>query len=252
MCNARGDEATASILEKIQGTIFTLGDNVYPSGTLEQFQTCYEPTWGKLKARTLPIPGNHDYNTANARGYYQYFGARAGDPTRGYYSYELGAWHILALNSEIDTGENSEQVQWIRDELAQHPTQCTIAMFHRPLFSSGPHGRDGSGDKMRAVWNVLYENNVDMILNGHDHDYERFAPQNPQGERDDARGIREFVVGTGGAVPYVFGAVKLNSEKRITGAYGVLKLTLHATSYEWEFVSIAPLLFKDSGSDECH
>ncbi len=225
---------------------------MYPNGTREEFQNCYGPSWGKLKGRTYPVPGNHDYGTANARGYFEYFGALAGDPSRGYYSYALGEWRVFVLNSEIDTDENSEQVRWLRDEVALHPTQCAAAMFHRPLFSSGPHGRDGSGEKTRAVWNVLYENNVDVILNGHDHDYERFAPQNPIGERDDARGIRQFVVGTGGAVPYVFGAVKPNSEKRITGAYGVLKLTLHATSYDWEFISIAPLLFKDSGSSECH
>ncbi len=252
VCNARGDEATAGILDGIDGTIFTLGDNVYPNGTLEQFQKCYEPSWGRHKARTYPVPGNHDYNTGGARGYYAYFGERAGDPSRGYYSYALGAWQVLVLNSEIETGENSGQVIWLRDVLAQNPTRCAIALFHRPLFSSGPHGRDGSGEKMRAVWNVLYENNVDVILNGHDHDYERFAPQNPQGERDDARGIRQFVVGTGGASPYAFGEPKPNSEKRITGPFGVLKLTLHATSYDWEFVSIAPLLFKDSGSGECH
>lgn len=252
VCDARGDEATAGILDNIEGTVFTLGDNVYPNGTLEQFQKCYEASWGRHKARTRPVPGNHDYNTGGARGYFEYFGARAGDPTRGYYSYKLGVWHILVLNSEIETDENSAQVQWIRDELAQQPTTCTVAMFHRPLFSSGPHGRDGSGEKTRALWNVLYENNVDVILNGHDHDYERFAPQNPQGERDDARGIRQFVVGTGGASPYIFGDPKANSEKRITGPFGVLKLTLHATSYDWEFISIAPLLFKDSGTGECH
>lgn len=252
VCNARGDEATADLLDDIEGTVFTLGDNVYPNGTLEQFMECYEPSWGRHKTRTRPVPGNHDYNTGGARGYYAYFGERAGDPTRGYYSYTLGAWHIIVLNSEIETGENSEQVAWLRDDLALHPTRCTVAMFHRPLFSSGPHGRDGSGDKTRALWEVLYENDVDVILNGHDHMYERFAPQNPRGERDDARGIRQFIVGTAGAAPYGFGAPKPHSEKRIAGPFGVLKLTLHETRYAWEFVTIAPLLFNDSGSGECH
>ncbi len=252
MCNARGDEATAEILDDIEGTVFTLGDNVYLNGTLQEFQTCYEPSWGRHKARTRPVPGNHDYATTGARGYFEYFGANAGDPTRGYYSYDLGAWHIIVLNSEVDTGENSAQAQWLRDDLAAHPARCVVAMWHKPLFSSGPHGRDGGGDKTRALWNVLYENNADVILNGHDHDYERFAPQDPQGARDDARGIRQFVVGTGGASPYTFGESKANSERRITGPFGVLKLTLHATSYDWEFVSIAPLLFNDSGRGECH
>jgi hypothetical protein len=252
VCNASGDEATAQLLDKIDGAIFTLGDNVYPNGSPEQFQNCYDPTWGRFKARTYPAPGNHDYNTAGAKGYYGYFGARAGDPTQGYYSYDVGAWHIIVLNSEIDTGENSAQGQWLRDDLQKHPASCTLAMFHRPLFSSGPHGDDGSGAKTRPLWDVLYQNNADVILNGHDHDYERFAPQDPNGKADAQRGIREFVVGTGGAAPYVFRVIKPNSEKRIAGAFGVLKLTLHATSYDWEFVSVAPLLFHDSGTSVCH
>lgn len=251
VCEAKGDEATAAIVDTIEGTVFTLGDNVYPNGTPQQFEQCYGPSWGRFKGRTRPVPGNHDYNTAGATGYYAYFGARAGDPARGYYAYDAGAWHILVLNSEIDTGENSEQVRWLRDELAQHPTPCTLAMFHRPLFSSGPHGRDGSGEKTRPLWDVLYENNADVILNGHDHTYERFAPQDPQGGRDDARGIRQFVVGTGGAVPYLLNEIKPNSEKHFSGAFGVLKLTLHASSYDWEFVSIAPLVFRDRGTGEC-
>lgn len=252
VCEATGDEATAKLLEKIPGTIFTLGDNVYPSGTLEQFHECYEPSWGRLKARTRPAPGNHDYATGGARGYYEYFGASAGEPGKGYYSYDLGAWHVIVLNSEIDTGANSAQLRWLRDDLAGHPAPCTAAIIHRPLFSSGPHGADGSGEVSRPLWDVLYENNADLILSGHDHDYERFAPQNPQGERDAARGIRQFVVGTGGASPYVFDAPKPNSEKRIAGPFGVLQLTLHPKGYDWEFVSILPLLFKDSGAGTCH
>lgn len=252
VCNSKGDEATAALIDTIPGTVFTLGDNAYQSGTPQEFQDCYDPSWGRLKARTHPIPGNHDYVTAGARGYFQYFGANAGDPARGYYSYNIGTWHILALNSETDTGANSEEVNWLRADLAQYPAQCTLAMFHRPLFSSGPHGRDGSGDKTRPLWDVLYENNVDVILNGHDHDYERFAPQDPDGKPDPARGIREFVVGTGGAAEYVFGAAKPNSEKRLTAVFGVIKLTLHATTYDWNFVTILPLLFKDSGTGGCH
>jgi hypothetical protein len=239
-------------LEKIPGTVFTLGDNVYQRGTTDEFRDCYDPSWGKLKARTRPVPGNHDYATAGARGYFGYFGASAGDPSTGYYSYDLGAWHVIVLNSEVDTGANSAQVNWLREDMAQHPSPCTVAMFHRPLFSSGPHGRDGSGDKTRALWDVLYENNADVILNGHDHDYERFAAQTPGGVRDESRGIRQFVVGTGGASPYFFGEPHPNSEKRITGPFGVLKLTLHPKSYDWEFVSITPLLFSDSGTGQCH
>ncbi|MBI4674060.1 MAG: metallophosphoesterase [Chloroflexi bacterium] len=252
VCDAQGDEATARLLDNLEGIVFTLGDNVYPNGSPEQFQKCYEPTWGRHKARTYPVPGNHDYNTGGAKGYYDYFGARAGDPKKGYYAYDVGAWRIIALNSEMDTGENSAQVQWLRDDLAQHPTQCALAMFHRPLFSSGPHGRDGGGEKTRVFWQVLYENNADVILNGHDHDYERFAPQDPNGKADAARGIREFVVGTGGGVPYAFGEIKPNSEARRAGRFGVLKLTLRATSYDWEFIAVTGALFGDSGRGECH
>lgn len=251
VCGAAGDEATARILDGIEGTVFTLGDNVYPSGTLEEYQTCYEESWGRHKARTRPVPGNHDYNSGG-QGYYDYFGAVAGEPGRGYYSYDLGAWHVIVLNSEIETGEGSGQIEWLRADLQAHPATCTIALMHRPLFSSGPHGRDGSGEKVRPLWEVLYENNADVVAGGHDHNYERFARQNPQGEIDEARGIRQFVAGTGGAAPYPFGDVKPNSERHIAGPFGVLKLTLHATSYDWEFVSIAPLLFKDSGTGECH
>ena len=252
VCGATGDEATAQLIEKIDGLVFTLGDNVYPNGSAKQFQECYAPTWGKFKARTYPIPGNHDYNTGGAQAYYEYFGARAGEAGKGYYSFDVGAWHIVALNSEIETDENSAQVQWLRDDLAQHSAQCTLAMFHRPLFSSGPHGSDGSGIKTRVLWDVLYENNADVILNGHDHAYERFAPQNPNGERDDARGIRQFVVGTGGAVPYTFREIKPNSEKRIPMMFGVLQLTLHETSYDWKFIPVTGMFFADSGQGECH
>lgn len=252
VCDARGDEATAALLQNIDGTIFTLGDNVYPNGTSSEFSDCFAPSWGKFRARTRPIPGNHDYITENAGGYYAYFGDRAGDPARGYYSYDLGAWHILALNSEIDTRATSVQVRWLRADLAAHPAPCTLAMFHRPLFSSGPHGRDGGAEKTRPLWDALYENHVDVILNGHDHDYERFAPQDPQGAWDDANGIRQFIVGTGGASPYPFGEIRPNSEIHFTGTFGVLKLTLHSGSYDWEFLSITPLLFRDRGTGACH
>lgn len=251
-CSSKGDEATAKLVDAISGTVFTLGDNVYPSGKLQQFQDCYEPSWGRFKERTLPIPGNHDYLTGGARGYFAYFGKSAGDPAQGYYSYDVGAWHIVALNSEIDTGENSAQVKWLRADLQAHPTQCTLAMFHRPLFTSGPHGYDGSGNKTRPLWGVLYENNADLILNGHDHDYERFAPQDPQGKADPQRGIREIVVGTGGAPLYIFGKIKPNSQTHSAGLFGVLKLTLHPTSYDWQFIPAIPLTFLDSGHGECH
>lgn len=252
VCGATGDEATAQILDRIPGTVFTLGDNVSYNGAPEEFQTCFEESWGRHKARIRPVIGNHEYNTEGASGYFGYFGASAGDPAQGYYSYDLGAWHVVVLNSELDTALDAPQTQWLREDLAAHPTLCTVAMVHRPLFSSGPHGHDGTGEKMRLLWQVLYENNVELVLSGHDHNYERFAPQNPQGELDPARGIRQFVVGTGGAVPVPLGDNQPHSERRMVGPYGVLKLTLHESSYDWDFVSIAPLLFGDRGTGECH
>lgn len=253
LCGSKGAEATAKLLDAIPGTVFTLGDNAYPSGTAEQFAQCYDPAWGRHKARTRPVPGNHDYVTPGAAGYFGYFGESAGAPTKGYYSYDVGAWHIIVLNSEIDAQPDSAQVQWLRADLAAHPTRCTLAMWHKPLFSSGPHGQDGSGDKTRAFWDVLYEQGADVILNGHDHTYERFALQTPDGAPDQARGIREFVAGTGGSVPYVFTHVMPNSEFRRAGVFGVLKLTLHASSYDWEFIPIVGAgLLRDRGSADCH
>jgi 3',5'-cyclic AMP phosphodiesterase CpdA len=252
LCNGEGDQATARLLDAIPGTVFTLGDNVYSSGTPEEFANCYDPSWGRHKARTRPVPGNHDYATRGAAGYYNYFGASAGEPGKGYYSYDLGAWHIIVLNSEIDAGPASAQVGWLRADLAAHPARCTLAMWHKPLFSSGPHGDDGTGAPTRSFWDALYEFGADVVLGGHDHDYERFAPQAPDGSPDPARGIRQFVAGTGGASPYYFTNIKPNSEIRLTGLNGVLKLTLHEGSYDWEFIPAVGLPINDAGTGECH
>src|SRR5688572_15383634 len=242
------DEATAKLLDGITGTIFTLGDNAYPDGTAAQFADCYAPTWGRHKNRTRPSPGNHEYHTAGASGYYEYFGASAGDPGKGYYSYNLGAWHIISLNSEVDYAASSAQVQWLRADLAANSAVCTLAYWHRPRFSSGTHG---NSSRAQAFWNALYEYGADVVLNGHDHTYERFAPQNPNGQADPNRGIREFIVGTGGAGLYPFPSIQPNSEIRNNTAFGVLKLTLHATSYDWQFVPVAGQTFTDSGIGNC-
>jgi hypothetical protein len=246
-CNKTADEATARLLDNISGTIFTVGDHAYPDGTAAQFSDCYGPNWGRHKNRTRPSPGNHDYHVPGAAGYFNYFGAAAGDPAMGYYSYNLGAWHIIALNSEISHSAGSAQEQWLRADLAANPNLCTLAYWHAPRFSSGQHGNKASS---QALWQALYEYGADVVLNGHDHIYERFAPQNPNGQAD-ARGIREFVVGTGGAALYSFGSIQPNSQARNNTAYGVLKLTLHATSYDWEFVPIAGQTFSDSGAANC-
>ncbi|HKY54137.1 MAG TPA: DUF4832 domain-containing protein [Anaerolineales bacterium] len=242
------DEATAKLLDGISGTVFTVGDNAYPDGTAAQFADCYGPTWGRHKNRTRPSPGNHEYHTPGASAYYDYFGAAAGEPGKGYYSYNLGDWHIISLNSEVDYGAGSAQVQWLRADLAANSAVCTLAYWHRPRFSSGQHG---NSSRAQAFWNVLYEYGVDVVLNGHDHTYERFAPQNPNGQADPNRGIREFVVGTGGAGLYPIPGIQPNSEVRNNTTFGVLKLTLHATSYDWQFVPVAGQSFTDSGTGNC-
>jgi hypothetical protein len=252
-CSSSGDEATAELLDGIPGTVFTAGDNAYESGTATEFANCYDPTWGRHKARTKPTPGNHEYNTAGASGYFGYFGAAAGDPSKGYYSYNLGDWHVVALNSVCHEvggcGATSPMVTWLKNDLAANPKTCTIAYWHHPLFSSGSIGNHPS---MRPTWDVLYAGNADVVVSGHDHNYERFAPQRPDGTLDRARGIREFVVGTGGGTLYTFKNIQPNSEVRNAGTYGVLKLTLNPTSYEWQFVPVAGQSFTDSGSTSCN
>ncbi|MBI3801158.1 MAG: metallophosphoesterase, partial [Deltaproteobacteria bacterium] len=210
VCNTSGSAATAALLDQISGTVFTAGDNVYPNATAEEFRTCYGPTWGRHRARTRPSPGNHDYKSADARPYYAYFGEQAGEPGRGYYSYELGEWHIVALNSNLAADAETAQEQWLREDLAAHQTPCTLAYWHHPRFSSG--AGHGSDPRLRPLWQVLAEFRADVVINGHDHDYERFAPQTSDGQPDAAHGIREFVVGTGGAILGWFGLTQANSE----------------------------------------
>jgi len=252
-CAGTGDEATAALLDSIPGTVATFGDNVYESGTAEQFTNCYDPSWGRHKARTRPAAGNHDYNTSGASGYFNYFGAAAGDPDQGYYSYDLGAWHLVVINSNCSDvsgcGAGSPQEEWLRADLAAHPVSCTLAYWHHPRFSSGPHGNSTS---MQDIWQALYDYGADVVLNGHDHDYERFAPQDPNGLADPVRGIREFVVGTGGRSHYTISTPIANSEAHNDDTFGVLKLTLHPTGYDWEFIPEAGKTFSDSGSEACH
>jgi hypothetical protein len=252
-CFNDNDEATAALLDTIAGTVVTLGDNAYENGTTSEYTNCYDPTWGRHKARTMPAPGNHEYNTANATGYYGYFGTVAGDPTKGYYSYNVGAWHIVVVNTSnncviIACGAGSAQEQWLRTDLAANPRTCTLAYWHHPRFSSGTtHGNDVS---LQPIWQALYDYGADIVLSGHEHNYERFALQDAAGNAD-PRGIREFVVGTGGKSHYGFASTPIaNSEVRDSATYGVLKLTLHPTSYDWQFVPVAGT-FADSGTGTC-
>jgi hypothetical protein len=248
-CTSDGDEATASLLDSIPGTVFTTGDNAYPNGTAEEFVNCYGPSWGRHVERTRPSPGNHDYHTSQATAYFEYFGSLAGEAGKGYYSYDLGEWHIIVINSVIAVGAGSPQEQWLRADLAAHPATCTLAYWHYPRFSSGTvHGSDPA---MQPLWQALYDYGADVVLAGHEHNYERFAPQDPSGSADPARGIRQFVIGTGGYSLYPFGAPIANSEVRNNDTYGVLKLTLHPTSYSWEFIPEAGGTFRDSGDAPC-
>ena len=245
--------------------VLDLGDNQYYCGGYDAFLQSYDKSWGRVKDITKPAVGNHEYITASASdrtgcdstnagaaGYYGYFGAAAGDPAKGYYSYDVGTWHAIVLNSSCSSaggcGPTSPQGTWLRADLAAHQNFCTLAYWHIPLYSSG--GRASSTYK--TFWDALYAADADLVLAGHDHIYERFAPQDPNGSKDLARGLREFVVGTGGANHTSLVGTKLNSEVRNTDTFGVLRLTLHPSGYDWRFVPEAGKTFTDSGTDSCH
>ena len=256
-CSLSGDEATALLLDANPGaTVLTLGDNAYPNGAPTDYSGCYDPTWGRAYSRTKPSAGNHEYLTAGATGY---FGGVAGDPAKGYYSYDLGAWHVVVVNSNCSIlgggsasagcGAGSLQETWLRADLAAHPAACTLAYWHHPRFSSGVTHGDNSA--VLPIWQALEDFDADVVLNGHEHNYERFAPQTATGAAD-PNGIVEFVVGTGGASRYAFGAPKPNSVVRNSDTFGVLQLTLRATSYDWQFVHVAGATFTDSGSANCN
>jgi hypothetical protein len=235
------------LLDRIGGIVFTAGDLAYPSGRTVDFQNCYEPTWGRHKSRTRPVPGNHEYETPGAAGYFTYFGESAGPAGLGYYTYTAGPWRILALNSEIDIRNGSIQLDWVRTQLENDTRPCVAAIWHRPLFTSGPNGDNRD---MLDLWRVLYQFGVDVVINGHDHLYERFMPQNPDG-RADARGIRQFTVGTGGVSLYQAASSKPTTEVLNTTTHGVLKLTLSDTAYHWDFLPAGDVGFTDSGSAGC-
>jgi ABC-type transporter MlaC component len=253
-CLSDGDEATAALLDTIDGIVFTLGDHAYEAGTPIEFAACYEESWGRHRARTRPTPGNHDYLTAGASGYFEYFGAAAGSPDKGYYAYDHGTWRIIVLNSNCaeigGCGAGSPQERWLRHALASEPRACTLAYWHHPRFSSGGHGSDHT---YVPFWQALFDNGAEVVLGGHDHIYERFVPQRPDGVADTRRGLRQFVVGTGGATHHPFvGPALANSEVRNNDTFGVLKLTLHARSYEWQFIPVPGRTFTDSGVGRCH
>jgi 3',5'-cyclic AMP phosphodiesterase CpdA len=245
-CGSRGTEATAALLDQVDGTVFTAGDNAYFQGTMPQYMQCYDPTWGRHKGRTRPAPGNHEYETPGASAYFEYFGPSAGPRGVGYYSFDIGAWHVVSLNSNVPAGEGSGQLQWLREDLAATNARCVAAIWHHPLFSSG---QNGPQPMMRDVWRVLREAGADVVIAGHDHIYERFARQDESG-RATTGGLRQFTIGTGGAELTSPARVTANSEVR-GAAFGVLKLTLNPESYSWQFLPVPPATFGDSGIDNC-
>jgi hypothetical protein len=235
--------------------VLTLGDHTYPRGAPAEFTGCYGPTWGRFKERTWPAPGNHEYYTPDAVPYFAYFGERAGN---GYYSFDVAGWHVISLDSNLGApkyaSRQAAQLAWLRADLAAHPARCTLAFWHHPLYSSGGHG---SVPVMREAWRLLQQAGAELVLSGHDHDYERFAPQDADGRRDDARGMRQFVVGTGGAYPTPFLLTVPNSAMRDSGRFGVLRLRLLDGAYEWEFLESRRLTTlgipePDRGRAACH
>jgi hypothetical protein len=263
-CASTGDEATAQLVARalasagmqtaIPVTVATLGDTVYERGSAEQFAACYDPVWGRFKDRTRPAAGDRDYLTPGAAAYFAYFGAAAGVIGQGYYSYELGTWHVVVLNSicwQVNgCGPGSPQAQWLAADLRAHPALCTLAYWHTPRFSSGQHANFAQA---QSFWDLLYAAGAEVVLNAHDHHYERFAAQDPQGQADPKRGLREFIAGTGGRAHYRLpGAPQPNSEVRNADTYGVLKLTLRPGRYDWAFLPVAGQTFTDSGSAACH
>jgi len=262
-CAQENDTLTADLLDKVvaaatgEVVVFTAGDNAYEQGSIDEYQQCYEPTWGRQKARTRPALGNHEYQSGNADGYFEYYGAIAGDPAQGYYSYDLGGWHIVVLNTNdhcqmISCSDGSPQARWLRADLEAHPAFCTLAIWHDPLFSSGRV--HGSSQFVKPLWSLLHEAGADLVVNAHEHNYERFAPQTPDGAMDAENGLREFVVGTGGESHYRESDARLpNSEAANDDTFGVLKLTLHPAGYDWEFMPEQRHgTFSDSGSGACH
>jgi acid phosphatase type 7 len=244
--------ATSDLLLRTNlAAVLTLGDNQYENGEPNKFQVSYGPTWGRVRSITHPSPGNHDYGTPGAAGYFTYFGPAAGDALRGYYSFDIGGWHLVSLNSNCapvgGCGPGSPQLAWLQQDLAAYPAPCILAFWHHPRFSSGHHGGDPTYE---AFWQALREAGAEIVLNGHEHDYERFGPRGPNGETDPA-GIREFVVGTGGHSLRTF-ASSPTSEVRSADSFGVLELAMASDRYAWRFVPAAPDTFTDAGSAGCH
>lgn len=249
-CGRPGGEATASVLDTVAGTVFTAGDNVYENGTPVEFRDCYDPSWGRHRSRTRPALGEHEYGTPEAEGYFEYFGSAAGTAGQGWYSFSQVSWHVVVLNSIVGNFEGSPQLVWLADDLASSTAECTLAIWHNPRFSSSQNGSDPN---QATLWNTAYRGGVDVVINGHAHQYERFAPQDTTGALDLAFGIRQFVVGTGGRALNSFASTPANnSEVQDRSTFGVFKLRLLVGGYTWEFIPVTPGGFRDTGTGTCH
>lgn len=258
-CQTEGDEATAALLDEVvedhpDAAIFTTGDNAYPDGAYDEFVDCYGPSWGRHRSRTRPAVGNHEFKQTKARGYSRYWGPAGGEFDRYYYSYDLADWHVVVLNSECHrvgcdfNSDDGEQVEWLEADLSASDAGCTIAIWHHPRWSSGRYSNDNDYD---TFWEVLHDHGVEIVLNGHEHIYERFEPMDPAGDLDETGGITQFTVGTGGGNLRRIEDIKPHSAARGT-EHGVLKLTLKSGEYEWEFLHVAGGQFSDSGTGTCH
>ncbi len=246
-CGSTVMASLGRLMTTLGGDVFLAGDLAYPNGTLGEFQRCFEPELGRFRSRSWAAPGNHDYGTAEAGGYFSYFGERAGPTRLGYYSVRSSTWLVLMLNSNIPQGRNSVQLEWARQTLLANPTRCAMAVMHHPFDSSGPNGPNPG---QRDLWDMMHGLNVDVVVSGHDHLYERHSPQDANGRSDPARGIRLFIAGTGGAPPYGRARAALNSEILLS-THGMLRLKLEPALYEWEFLDVNGTVL-DRGLNICH
>jgi hypothetical protein len=246
LCDSDGAERTARILDRLPDFVFALGDMAYPASTADALTRCYQPTWGRHRGRTHVTPGNHDWEVQAGAPYFAYFGDAAGPAGLGYYSFDVGGWRALSLNSNITAAPGSPQYEWVRREVSSGAA-CSLALWHHPVFSSGGYGNN---PHMKEIWRLLDAAGVDLVITAHEHNYERFAPQDADG-RLDLRGMRQFVVGTGGAERRTFGPVQPNSEVRGGDGWGVLKLVLRAATYDWEFIPVDGYSFTDRGTGQC-
>jgi hypothetical protein len=252
-CGYSADSATAALVEELPGVVMTAGDNAYPSGTRRQYRECYGPTWGRFRDRTRPTLGNHDWATPDAAGYFAYFGDLAGPHGRGYYAFTAGTWRVYALTSSCGQvggcKRGTPQYRWLREDLAAHPAACVLAVWHHPRYSSGPHGNSRLAHQMLRL---LFESGADVVVNGHDHLYERFAPAQPDADPDPAYGIRQFIVGTGGGGLYSAQRPFAPNSRVRSSTHGVLRLTLRPEGYSWRFIPVPGETFTDAGEGTCH